>query len=117
MSNTPNHLNNHPSSPKNPTFTPGDYELRISGHLGRQTAAWFEDMSLTVDEMTTPPQTVIRGYIVDQAALYGLISRARDLGLTLVSVKRLDETEEGEPQALEGDAYDNMDDSQSAEGA
>lgn len=55
MSNPPNHLNNHPSSPKNPTFTPGDYELRIAGHLGPQTVAWFEDMTLAVNEETSPP--------------------------------------------------------------
>ncbi|MDX1521914.1 MAG: hypothetical protein R3264_09830 [Anaerolineae bacterium] len=119
MSNTPNHLNNHPSSPKNPTFPASDYELRVSGHLGPQTPAWFEDMTLTVNEETTPPHTIIRGYIVDQAALYGLINRARDLGLTLVSVKRLgeDKTEDIEPQALEGEAYDNIEAGQAAESA
>ena len=94
MSSTPNHLNNHPPSAKNPTFTPGNYELRVSGYLGQQTAAWFEDMILTVNEETSPPQTIIRGYIVDQAALYGLINRARDLGLTLLWVKRLDEEQD-----------------------
>jgi hypothetical protein len=117
MSNPPNHPNNPKSSSKKPTLTPSDYEFRISGHLGPQTAAWFEDMTLTVNEETSPPQTIIRGYIVDQAALYGLINRARDLGLTLVSVKRLDEAEDIEPQVLEGDAYNNIEGSQSAEDA
>jgi hypothetical protein len=98
--------NTRKSSPKNPTFTPGDYELRISGHLGSQTAAWFEDMILTVNEETNPPQTIIRGYIVDQAALYGLINRARDLGLTLLSVQRVDREPGTEQRDLEGDAYD-----------
>jgi hypothetical protein len=69
-------------------FTPSDYEICIEGRLGAQTSAWFEDMTLTVNEETTPPQTIIRGHIVDQAALYGLINRARDLGLTLLSVSR-----------------------------
>ena len=91
MSNTPNHLNNRKSSPKNPTFAPGHCELRISGHLGSQTIAWFEDMTLTVNEETNPPHTIIQGYIVDQAALYGLINRARDLGLTLLSVKHIEQ--------------------------
>jgi len=106
-----------PDNPDSLAFTPSDYEICIEGRLGSQTAAWFEDMTLTVNEETSPPQTIIRGYIIDQAALYGLISRARDLGLTLLSVKRLAETEAGEPQALEGDAYDHIENSQSAEGS
>jgi hypothetical protein len=70
------------------TFVPSDYEICIEGRLGAQTAAWFEDMTVIVNKETTPPQTIIRGYIVDQAALYGLVNRARDLGLTLLSVSR-----------------------------
>lgn len=99
---------NIPDNPKNLAFTPSDYEIRIEGRLGSQTTAWFEDMTLTVNEEATPPQTIIRGHIMDQAALYGLISRIRDLGLTLVSVKRLDEAEEGESQVWGGDAYDHI---------
>jgi hypothetical protein len=47
-------------------------------------------MTLIVDESTSPVQTIIRGAVRDEAALYGLISRIRDLGLTLLSVQRLD---------------------------
>ena len=65
------------------------YELRISGHLGQPTLAWFEDLNVTVDRTTSPSQTVISGPMRDQAALYGLISRIRDLGLTLLSVNRV----------------------------
>jgi hypothetical protein len=32
--------------------------------------------------------TSLRGPVADQAALYGLIGKARDLGLTLLSVER-----------------------------
>jgi hypothetical protein len=88
---------NIPNDPENLAFTPSDYEICIEGRLGPHAAAWFADMTLTVDEQSTPPQTVIHGYFVDQAALYGLISRARDLGLTLVSVKRIDIEEDIEP--------------------
>ena len=84
--------------PESVAFTSSNYEICIEGRLGSQTATWFEDMTLTVNEETSPPQTIIRGYIVDQAALYGLINRARDLGLTLLSVKRLDEAEDIEPR-------------------
>lgn len=65
------------------------YELRTGGRLGQSTLAWFEDVTVTVDESTTPVQTIIRGPMRDQAALYGLISRIRDLGLTLLSVNRV----------------------------
>jgi len=85
---------NIPNDPESLAFTPSNYEICIEGRLGSQTAAWFDDMTLTVNQETAPPKTVIRGYFVDQAALYGLISRARDLGLTLVSVSRIDMDED-----------------------
>jgi len=103
------------NNPKSLAFTSSDYEICIEGRLGSQTAAWFEDMTLTFNEESIPPKTIIRGYLVDQAALYGLINRARDLGLTLLSVKRLDEAEESEAQVLKGEAYDNIENSQWAE--
>jgi hypothetical protein len=73
-----------------PFDSPAVYELRVVGRLGLESAAWFEDMTLEVDEASTPPQTIIRGVMRDQSALYGLISRIRDLGLTLQSVTRFD---------------------------
>ena len=110
--NTLSDTDNPKSSSKTSAFTPSYYELCICGQLSSHIAAWFEDMTLTVKEDTNPPQTIIWGYIVDQAALYGLISRARDLGLILLSVSRLDEAEESEPQDFEGDAQDNVENSQ-----
>ena len=73
-----------------PKRTPATYELRVDARLGPESAAWFEDMTLTVDESTLPVQTIIQGSVRDEAALYGLISRIRDLGLTLSSVKRIE---------------------------
>lgn len=70
------------------------YELRIKGRLAQPTLAWFADLKLTVDETTSPVQTVISGVIRDQAALYGLISRVRDLGLTLISVQQVEQEED-----------------------
>ena len=69
---------------------------------------WYE--FLTTEALTAG---TLQGYIMDQAALYGLISRARDLGLTLLSVKRLNEAENIGPQALEGDVIDDIENSQS----
>lgn len=70
------------------------YELRISDRLGQSTLAWFEDLVVTVDESTSPVETIIRGPMRDLAALYGLISRVRDLGLTLLSVNRIEEEDQ-----------------------
>lgn len=58
-------------------------DLRIKGHLDPKWSDWFEGL-----EMHHLPDgsTEISGQVVDQAALYGLLSRARDLGLTLLAV-------------------------------
>lgn len=77
------------------------YEFRVNGRLPPTTATWFEDMSLTVDETTTPPQTLIQGIIRDQAALYGLISRIRDLGLHLLSANLIEQEQEKEDSEIE----------------
>ena len=80
-------MNEFPDFSQQPFAPNTRYEFRVNGRLTQETATWFEDMTLTVDETTSPPQTIIQGLIRDQAALYGLISRLRDLGLTLLSVK------------------------------
>ena len=82
------------------------YEFCVSGRLSQTGAAWFEGMSLSVNEDTTPPQTIIHGYVLDRAALHGLINRIRDLGLTLLSVQRVDRKEATEQGDLEGGADD-----------
>ena len=58
-------------------------EIRIEGCLDRQWAEWFEGMEFT---QTTNGETVITGDIVDQAALYGLIGKLRDLGVKLLGI-------------------------------
>ena len=82
------------------------YEFRVSGRLSQAGIGWFEGMTLTVEEDTTPVQTIIGGYVLDRAALHGLINRIRDLGLTLLSVQRVDGEADTEQEDVEGDAYD-----------
>jgi len=62
------------------------YEIRVRGHLGTQWATWLDGVSLTNEDDCT---TVMRGPVVDQAALHGLLQKLRDLGLTLLSLERL----------------------------
>jgi hypothetical protein len=59
------------------------YEIRIQGRLDARWSAWFEGMDV-VD--ADDGCTLIRGQVADQAALHGLISKVRDLGLPLISV-------------------------------
>ena len=63
---------------------PQQYEIRCAGHLDPRWAAWFDGLSLSNQRDGT---TTISGPVVDQAALYGLLSRLRDVGVALVSVK------------------------------
>jgi len=65
---------------------PGRYEIRLKGHLQARWASWFDDMTVTNEDDGT---TVLRGTVVDQAALHGLLHKVRDIGLPLVSVVRV----------------------------
>jgi hypothetical protein len=67
------------------------YRICVQGRLSQTGAAWFEGFTLTVDETTSPPQTSLQGPVMDQAALHGLLSRIRDLGLILITVQRMGE--------------------------
>jgi hypothetical protein len=60
-----------------------DYEVRIAGHLAARWSAWFEGLSITAEPDGT---TAIRGPVVDQAALHGLIQKVRDVGIPLISL-------------------------------
>ena len=64
----------------------GSYEIRLRGHLEARWAAWFDGLSLTPEGDGT---TVIRGPVVDQAALHGLLTKVRDLGLPLIAVTQV----------------------------
>ena len=69
----------------------GRYEIRLKGHLHARWVAWFDGLSLTNESDGT---TVISGLVADQAALHGLLQKARDVGLPLVSVTQV---EPGQP--------------------
>lgn len=62
------------------------YEIRVEGHLGSRWAAWFDGLNLTTEDDGT---TVMRGAVVDQSALHGLLEKLRDLGIPLVSLIEL----------------------------
>jgi len=72
-------------SPKLDTGHPTVYEIRIEGHLDREWTDWFEGLNITLED---EDETVLTGPVVDQAALYGLLKKVRNLGLPLLSVNR-----------------------------
>ena len=59
------------------------YEVHVQGHLDPAWSSWLDGLAITHQPDGT---TRIRGAVVDQAALYGLIGKVRNLGLTLLAV-------------------------------
>jgi len=61
-------------------------EIRVKGQMDKHWSEWFQGFEVSDGEAG---ETIIRGEARDQAALYGLIAKLRDLGLTLVSVNEI----------------------------
>ena len=61
------------------------YVIRVKGHLDPFWQEWFENLSITHESDGT---TLLSGHIRDQAALYGILFKLRDLGLTLLELRR-----------------------------
>ncbi len=75
---------------------PRTYQIRLKGHLGLQWADWFDGLAIS---WADNGDTLLTGPVVDQAALHGLLKKARDLGLPLISVVQVSAPED-EPDAL-----------------
>jgi len=82
--------------------TPGDmypisnyssafYEIIVQGQLDSLWEGWFDGMTLSPVENgeNSIACTLISGFVVDQAALHGLLFKIRDLNLPLISVRRI----------------------------
>lgn len=72
--------------PKMDPSEPVVYQIRIKGHLGTGWKDWFEHLTITLEENG---DTLLTGPVIDQAALYGLLRKVRDLGMPLLSVNRI----------------------------
>lgn len=58
------------------------YEMKVAGLLDADRLDWFEAEEISYEGDTT----TLSGLVPDEAALYGVVARARDLGLTLISI-------------------------------
>jgi len=59
------------------------YQIRLQGELGQEWTDWFGGLQIVPG---TNGETILTGPIIDQAALYGVLRKVRDLGLPLLAV-------------------------------
>lgn len=64
------------------------YEIRLKGHLDETWIDMIGDLALSHEDDGT---TTLRGNIVDQSALHGMLKKIRDLGMPLLSVNLVDQ--------------------------
>jgi hypothetical protein len=62
------------------------YEIRVKGCVDEKWSDWFDGFTISPQ---ADDETLLTGPVADQAALYGLLSKIRDLGLPLLSLTRL----------------------------
>ena len=67
------------------------YQIRIEGVLDERWSSWFEGLQIDNEG----GQTILSGMLPDQPALYGVLDKLRDLGLSVITVCRLPLEERG----------------------
>jgi len=68
-------------------------EIHIKGQINEKWSGWFDGLAISHPD---PDETLLSGLVADQSALYGIISRLRDLGLQLTSVSSKEVEKEDE---------------------
>ena len=63
------------------------YEIRIQGHLDQHWSEWFDGLDITYD---VDDNTVLRGPLLDETALHGVLIKVRDMALPLLAVNRIE---------------------------
>ncbi len=66
---------------------PASYEIRVAEHLDGHWMKWFKGLDIVHSDESG--ETILRGEMIDQPALFGVLGKVRDVGLTLISVQRL----------------------------
>ncbi len=71
--------------------TPAIYEIRVCGKLGGHWSDWCGGLSFASDKLEDGSVvTTLTGMVADQAALRGILAKLWDLGLTLLSINRIE---------------------------
>jgi len=65
------------------------YRVEIEGHLDRSWAEWFDGMAI---DQQPNGMSVLSGSVTDQSALFGLLKKMHNMGLTIISVQRIEFT-------------------------
>jgi hypothetical protein len=60
------------------------YQIRLKGNLDSSWSEWFDGFAITQQN----GETLLKGQVIDQAALHGILAKINDLGLSIISVER-----------------------------
>lgn len=71
---------------------PSIYQIRVKGMLDSRWSDYFNGLALIPQG---DDETLLSGPVADQAALHGMLAKIRDLGLPLLSVKRVEDAKGG----------------------
>ena len=65
---------------------PPNFRIRVQGHFATNWEGWFDDMTIKCE---SDGNTLLVGYLPDQPALYGLITKLQEMGITLISINEI----------------------------
>jgi len=71
----------------------GFFEIHVKGHLGSQWSDWLGGLQV---RLLDNGEMILAGYLVDQAALMGLLNKLYGLNLTLLSVSEVEQNKSGQ---------------------
>ena len=83
--------NIHPSHVESAQSGGGVFEIRVKGHLNNQWSDWLEGLEM---KLCDNGEMTLTGNLVDQAALLGVLNKLNRLNLTLLSVTKVDQSDQ-----------------------
>jgi hypothetical protein len=85
---------------------PSFYEIRVEGHLSDCWSDWFDGLQILNDPNG---ETILSGWFVDQAALFGTLNKIQALNLRLLAVNRSEpHGYRAQKTSLNGEIKDNV---------
>jgi hypothetical protein len=65
------------------------YQIRLKGILDSSWSDWFDGFTIIIQGN----ESILTGVVPDQSALHGILEKINDLGLSIISVTKLTQTE------------------------